>query len=190
LAKDFFIIRLLSSIFLLIVIYLIFNLNQPIAIKVQDFIRESLTREYNFSGIYDIYKEKFAGNPAIIPTLVKKDKSEINDYAFVPPFQNPPKTYKQTEQGVIFELDSEEEIVAIGEGIIINIDEKNSLGNLLQIRHQNGIVATYAMFKEIKVEVDEWVETGQIIGVANNKLYFSIFYNNEYLNPMEVILFE
>ncbi|MGD9677314.1 MAG: peptidoglycan DD-metalloendopeptidase family protein [Vulcanibacillus sp.] len=188
--KDLFFIRFIASIFLLGIIYLIFSFNQPVALKVQDFIRESLTREYNFLGLYEIYTDKFAGSPAILPTLVKKDKNEFNDFAFIPPFQSPLKTFKQTEQGIIFEIGSEEEIVAIGEGIIVHIDEKNTIGSLIQIRHQGGIVATYAMFNEIKVEVDEWVETGQILGLANNKLYFSIFYKNEYLNPVEVIMFE
>ncbi len=188
--KDAQIIRLGSSIFLLIVVYLIFQVNQPYALKVQEFIEETLTREFNFSGVYDIYEEKFAGSPAIIPTLVKKDNDEYSEYAFILPITNSPLVTKQTEQGIILKIEKEEKVVAIGKGIIENVGKNDVLGNTILIRHQNGILVTYAMLKDITVEIDEWVEKGQEIGSVVNNLYFSISKQNEYLNPMEVISFE
>jgi len=46
------------------------------------------------------------------------------------------------------------------------------------------------MLTTADVKKDDWVEQGQIIGSVEEILYFSIKDQEEYFNPLEVIMFD
>ena len=79
--------------------------------------------------------------------------------------QNSGVDYKHTE---VFD------IIAILDGTVISVDENDILGKEIKIRHNNEIISTYQCLSEIRVNKDETVLRGQVIGRSGTcKLYSS-----------------
>ncbi|OEF98039.1 hypothetical protein BHF71_03185 [Vulcanibacillus modesticaldus] len=183
-----FLIRAIISIFLVLAVYVVFQINQPNAINTQNFIKESLTREYNFRGLYNWYHQIFVGNPAIIPTFKKKVR-KIN-YEFQSPFSIAPTKITRSEQGIYIDVKDKQPVLAIGKGIVINVGKNRKLGNIVMIRHKNGVESIYALLDKVAIEKNEWVESGQLLGTVKQRMFLAIKSNNSYLNPQDVISFE
>lgn len=94
--------------------------------------------------------------------------------------------------GVSYGKDSEFDVLAILDGKVIKVSEDDTLGNIITIEHDNGIVSTYESIKDIKVKEGDTVKQGDIIAtssVANissdlkNHLYFELSIKNDVVNP-------
>ncbi len=186
--KAKFVMKSIISIFLLIGTYFLFQFNHPYAVQTQNVIKEALTREFNFTGLYDKYLEKFAGNPAILPTFSIKEKNNSN-YNFSSPITTSPKKTSVESNGIYIETNQFEPVEAIGKGIIQKVSKNQENGQTITILHENGLISIYALLSQIEVEENDWVEKGQLIGMAKEKFFFAIKNQNKYLNPMEVIKF-
>lgn len=187
--KNKFLIKGVISTFLFILIYFIFQFNHPYALISQQYIKDALTRDFNFRGVYNLYQEQFSGNPAILPTFDIVNKGDI-----VPSFRSPisglPLGIEKADTGIFIETGENKEVVAMDVGLVTKIGINEKLGTTIIIRHQNGVESTYSMLDKIVVEADDWVTVGQQIGTVNNKLYISIRNQEGYLNPLEVIVFD
>jgi len=187
--KERFLIKGLIAIILFISIYFIFQSSHPYAITSQQFIKDALTKDFNFKGVYNLYQEKFSGSPAILPTfdIVNKEES-------LPSLKSPitelPLGIEEADTGIYIETANNQEIVAMDVGLVTKIGIDDKLGTTVIIRHKNGLESTYSMLNEINVEVDDWVTTGQPIGTVNNKLFVAVRDQKGYLNPLEVIAFD
>lgn len=178
------------SILLLVITFLTFQASHPYAKLSQEFIRESITREFNFDGLYNWYKDKFSGYPAILPTFAIKEKEDNSSYTLQSPISNPPIKMTQTKLGLYLDTAANEAVLSIGKGIVIYVGNQEKLGKTIMIRHQNGFESTYAMLENIDIEMDDWVEPGELIGSADTKMYFAIKNQFRYLNPLDVISFD
>lgn len=186
--KRKFIFKIFISFILFIFVIFIFQLNHPYAQMSQQFVKEALTRDYNFKGFYSLYQEKFTGNPGILPTfeIIEKDKV----VKLSSPINKPPLAIKEMEQGIYIETETKVQAIAMDKGVVTSVGEKENLGKVIKIMHQNGIEGTYALLYETTVKKDDWVEKGFPIGIVNERLYISISSKGEYLNPLEVIVFD
>jgi len=176
------------SFFLVAFIFVTYQYNYPYAQVARGWIQDSITREYNFNGALNWYQQKFSGNPAILPTFSIKQK-EVNSQ-FVKPFDKSMKSMKPLSQGVVIEFAQPDNILSVEQGLVVSIKEEQNLGQTVIIRHRNGIESIYGMLDQLKVEENDWLQTGQSIGMANQKLYFAIRDQSKYVNPMDVIAFE
>lgn len=187
--KERFLTKALIGIILFISIYFIFQSNHPYALTSQQHIKDALTRDFNFKGVYNLYQEKFSGSPAILPTFDIVNKEEVKP-ALKSPITALPLGIEQADTGIYIETVNNQEVVAMDMGLVTKIGLDEKLGSTVIIRHQNGIESTYSMLNNIDVEVDEWLNAGQPIGTVNNKLYVAIKNQKGYLNPLEVIAFD
>lgn len=87
-------------------------------------------------------------------------------------------------------------VKAISDGEVIyagnNLDE--SFGNLVVVQHKDGVVSSYAHLKDVNVEKDAKISTGQKIGsvgktgdVSSPQLHLEIMKNNTPENPEKYI---
>ena len=184
-------IKLIASLLLLIFVYFSFHAQFPFQKDVQGFITEAMTREFNFKGLYSIYKNKFGGNPAILPTFAIKEKEQQrSSLIFRSPITSLPLGIDTTKLGVYLDTNKSEPVVAIGTGLVVYRGEHEKLGKIITVRHQNGVESTYGLLENIAVEQDEWVESGKSIGTVESKLYLSIRSEEQYINPLDVIAFD
>ena len=87
------------------------------------------------------------------------------------------------------------EIVSILDGTIIDIKEDELLGKIVEIRHNNELVSSYAGLSEISVQKGETVTQGMKIGMSGtnklneslgNHLHFEIYQNGINIDPSKV----
>lgn len=88
------------------------------------------------------------------------------------------------------------DILAIMDGSVIEIKEDEMLGKIIEIRHDNNIISSYAGLSEISVQKGEQVTTGTKIGISGtskinenlgNHLHLEIYKDGINIDPLKVI---
>ena len=95
--------------------------------------------------------------------------------------------------GVDIKLNTGDSVKSAFEGMIRVSKYSKSYGNVIVVRHQNGLETLYAHLSKRTVKVGQIVETGQTIGLGGNTgrsfgshLHFETRYLGEPINPMDV----
>ena len=100
-------------------------------------------------------------------------------------------TYMQNS-GVDYSGPENFEVVAILDGTVINVNEDNLLGKIVEIRHNNDLISVYQSLSEIIVKKGDNVTQGQIIGKSGtcniakklkDHLHFEILYKGKVVDP-------
>ncbi len=98
--------------------------------------------------------------------------------------------------GVDYTSEENFEVVAILDGTVIDIKEDELLGKIVEIRHENEFVSSYAGLSEISVQKGEAVTQGMKIGTSGtnkineslgNHLHLEIYKNGINVDPLKVI---
>lgn len=63
------------------------------------------------------------------------------------------------------------DVVAALSGTVTKVEEDSLLGNVIEVEHDKGVVTQYESVKDMKVEVGETVEQGQVIAKAGQSLF-------------------
>lgn len=92
--------------------------------------------------------------------------------------------------GVDFQLNSEDPVYACFDGVVRMAQSYGDYGNLVVIRHYNGLETVYGHLHKLYVEPNQVIKAGHIIGVAGRTgnanqvmLHFETRFLNEYFNP-------
>lgn len=98
--------------------------------------------------------------------------------------------------GLDYEGENSFEIASILDGTVIDIKEDEMLGKIVEIRHHNELVSSYAGLSEINVQKGESVTQGMKIGMSGtnkinnstgNHLHFEIYENGINIDPNKVL---
>ena len=98
--------------------------------------------------------------------------------------------------GVDYTAEENFEVVSILDGTVIDIKEDELLGKIVEIRHENEFVSSYAGLSEISVQKGEAVTQGMKIGTSGtnkineslgNHLHLEIYKNGINVDPLKVI---
>ena len=99
--------------------------------------------------------------------------------------------------GMDIDLETGDQVVAAFDGKVRIAKKSSSYGNVIVIRHANGLETYYAHLSKINVEVDQNVYAGQAIGLGGNTgrsrgshLHFEVRYLGQPINPTEMISFD
>jgi stage II sporulation protein Q len=102
------------------------------------------------------------------------------------------KTYMQNS-GVDYSGDKEKfDVVSILNGTVINVMEDNTLGKIIEIRHDNDLISVYQCLSETLVKKDDVINQGSIIGKSGtcnissdlkDHLHFELFHKGQVVNP-------
>ena len=102
-------------------------------------------------------------------------------------------TYIQNT-GINYSSEEAFDVVSIFSGEVIEVKEKELLGNTVTIKHSNDIISVYQSLSEVKVSVGDKVKVGQVIGKSGkcdlinkfeNNLHFELYLNGNIVNPNE-----
>lgn len=100
-------------------------------------------------------------------------------------------TYMQNS-GVDYISNSAFDIVSILDGEVISFEEDNTLGNIVQIKHENDLISIYQGIDEVSVKKGDKINQGQILGTSGTSkinpeytsaLHFEIYYKGEIMDP-------
>ena len=94
--------------------------------------------------------------------------------------------------GVSYGKDEEFDVVAILDGKVTKVSNDDTLGNIVTIEHENGIVSTYESIKDITVKEGDTVKQGDKLATSStanitsdlkNHLYFELSVKEQIVNP-------
>ena len=100
-------------------------------------------------------------------------------------------TYLQST-GVCYGGKEEFEVNAILDGKVVDVKQDETLGNIVQIEHENNVISVYQSLKDVKVRIGDMVAQGDVIASAgtnnlnkdlNNHLCFELLIDGVNVNP-------
>ena len=99
--------------------------------------------------------------------------------------------------GIDIKLQTGDSVYNAFEGVVRIAQTSKTYGNVVVIRHNNGLETLYAHLSKIDVEVGRSLNAGEIIGLGGNTgrstgshLHFEVRFKGEPINPNEIIDFE
>ncbi|MCW3086589.1 MAG: hypothetical protein JWP12_3955 [Bacteroidetes bacterium] len=99
--------------------------------------------------------------------------------------------------GVDIDLETGDCVAAAFDGRVRIAKKSKSYGNVVVIRHANGLETYYAHLSKLNVEIGQQVYAGEVIGLGGNTghshgshLHFEVRYMGQPVNPAELISFE
>ncbi len=100
-------------------------------------------------------------------------------------------TYMQNS-GIDFVNENVFEVVSILNGTVTDIKEDETLGKIVEIKHDNDYISIYQSLSEISVKKGDNINQGQVIGKSGtneldkdlgNHLHFELYVNGQVVNP-------
>lgn len=100
-------------------------------------------------------------------------------------------------KGIDINLNRGDAVVAAFDGMVRIAQSKGAFGNVVIIRHYNGLETVYAHLSKIKVKKGQIIKGGQLIGLGGNTgrssgphLHFEVRFKGQALNPSNIICFK
>lgn len=100
-------------------------------------------------------------------------------------------TYMQNS-GTDFVREEAFEVVAVLDGSVTDVKEDETLGKVVEIKHDNGYVSIYQSLSEVNVKKGDVINQGQVIGKSGtneldkdmgNHLHFELYINGKVVDP-------
>lgn len=100
-------------------------------------------------------------------------------------------TYMQNS-GTDFVGEKVFDVVAVLDGSVTDVKEDETLGKVVEIKHENGYISIYQSLSEVSVKKGDMVTQGQVIGKSEtneldkdmgNHLHFELYVNGTVVNP-------
>lgn len=100
-------------------------------------------------------------------------------------------TYMQNS-GVDYVSEETFDIVSILDGEIIKVSADDTLGNIVQVKHENDLISIYQGIDNISIKQGSKINQGDIIGTSGkslinpdykNALHFEIYYKGKLMDP-------
>ncbi len=105
--------------------------------------------------------------------------------------------WRTFHKGVDLKLNTGDSVFCAFEGVVRVSHRSRSYGNVVMVRHKNGLETIYAHLSKLLVGIGEHVEAGDLVGLGGNTghsfgshLHFEVRYKGEPLNPTHLISFE
>lgn len=114
---------------------------------------------------------------------------------FLPRYGTLWSVFKKTHKGLDIDLKTGDTVVSMFDGIVRYAQfNTGGFGNLVIIRHYNGLETYYGHLSKIKVKVDQKIKAGDIIGLGGNTgrsynphLHLEVRFQDHPLDPFQFI---
>ncbi len=100
-------------------------------------------------------------------------------------------TYMQNS-GIDFIAENPFDVVAILDGSVTDVKADDTLGKIIEIKHDNGYVSIYQSLSEVSVKKGDVITQGQVLGKSGtnnldkdmgNHLHFELYVNGQVVDP-------
>lgn len=104
-------------------------------------------------------------------------------------------TYIQNT-GIDYISDKVFDVISILDGTVVNTSDDPSIGKIVEVKHNNGIISSYQSLGTINVKKGDIITQGQVLGTSGsneldkelgNHLHFEIYDNGQAMNPMNYL---
>ncbi|MCY9516547.1 M23 family metallopeptidase [Paenibacillus apiarius] len=200
-------IRLVLSVLLTAAVYGLMRYPADWNAPARAWIVQALTEEMDMKPIAAWYNRTFSGAPSFIPRFAQgtdTTKPAQGRISLIPPLKGQMvQPFAMSLKGVHIASDSslggEIEVHSATIGRVRDITRHPEKGITVIIQHAEGLETVYGGLASSSVQVNDWVEAGEAIGVLAdssssaeqpNTLYFSIKKEGQYIDPSDVISFD
>lgn len=178
----------------------IYNDNSWKYVRDRAFVQDSAvyTRYWDTSSLFPYREVPLSSLPASV-AIDLVDSFKCYHYPYKAPVRSKYGVRRRRQhQGVDLALKTGDPVYATFDGRV-RISQYNTggYGNLIILRHDNGLETYYGHLSERLVQPDEWVEAGQIIGYGGSTgrstgphLHFETRYFGQSFDPERLIDFE
>ncbi len=129
----------------------------------------------SFAKIYNLYS-KYLGDALPFKDTIKDDTKKVS---------NEKITYssiKKEGDGYLLEIPSNYTLQSIKSGIVIEVKKDDKYKNIVKIQDKSGVNITYKNLSGVEVKLYDYVEKGEILGSASDKLYIIFEKDGKYLS--------
>jgi murein DD-endopeptidase MepM/ murein hydrolase activator NlpD len=124
-----------------------------------------------------------------------------NQCGYAPPFRGTVSSEfgfrkKRYHYGVDIKLETGDSVACAFDGMVRIAKKNKTYGNVVVVRHKNGLETYYAHLSKIHVEAGQIVHAGEILGLGGNTghsygshLHFEVRYKGKPINPSLLISF-
>lgn len=100
-------------------------------------------------------------------------------------------TYMQNS-GIDFVSENEFDVISVLDGTVTDVKEDETLGKIVEVKHDNNYVSIYQSLKEVSVKKGDTVTQGQVLGKSGtneldkeigNHLHFEFYVNGQVVDP-------
>ncbi|MEK3731406.1 MULTISPECIES: M23 family metallopeptidase [Paenibacillus] len=197
--------RLVVSTLVFGLVWGVFNIQHPWAVRAQAFVIESLSREMDFQAAQAWYEDHFGGAPSFIPIFGQTEGSstKVNAHStLAAPLEGRlVQSFAVDLKGIVLEATggslANREVRSIETGRVLEVKETPDNGYTIVIQHTGERRAMYSRLGETHLKVNDWVEGGEVIGILSLSeagglpaLYFELKEGNRSVDPAEVIPFD
>ena len=104
-------------------------------------------------------------------------------------------TYLQNN-GIDFVCENQFDVLAVLEGTVITVKDDETVGKIIEIKHEDNYITTYQSLSEVEVKKGDLVSQGQVIGKSGtneldkelgNHIHFEVYSNGQSINPKEYL---
>lgn len=193
--------KLVLCLVLFVMIWGVFQIRHPLAIKAQHFIARSLTENADFGAVKHWYASHIGGSPSFIPAFVSHKKTDRPAQAAIKSYTVPfagriTAPYSATSNGIRLEASAAQASVkSIASGRVIYAGRKTDDSFTVIVQHADKVQSVYGHLSAVDVKDNDWLQNGQTIGSVKGEdgkavLLFGIARDGRYLDPAEVIHFD
>ncbi|WP_164491659.1 M23 family metallopeptidase [Staphylospora marina] len=181
---------------LFVLTLMLFSSSSPALQPMEAFVREVMTRDFNFAGAGQWVKRVTGGAEGILPAFRPSKESSGAKISWSAPAKGSVALpFDNKRKGVVIRIHSGNRVETAAEGWVVFSGVKEGLGNTVIVRHAGGTETWYGWLENTPVRENDWVKAGQSIGQAKETggqtlLYFAVKKDGNFINPTSVISFE
>ncbi|MDP4095659.1 M23 family metallopeptidase [Paenibacillus sp. P96] len=197
--------RLMISCILFGAVWAMFRWDIPYTAESRLFIADTLNRDMDMTAAAEWYKAHFGGAPSFLPAFGEEETGSKQVNASGPPAAPLTGTVVQSFavslKGIEIVPDRDGtkpvEVKSIEAGRVLEVTHHPQNGTTVVIRHTGGLTAVYGKVTGTQLQVDDWVQKGEAIGLIAVReseepatLYFAVKQDDRYIDPAEVVSFD
>lgn len=195
-------LKIICSLVLVTVVYLIMRSEHPELSATQHFVREVMSRDFNVQGVIGWYEQNLGTEPTFLPRIIRSDeeqKAPQSDYVIPVSGGLVISPFGQGQQGIMVKtVSTAMPIEVVKEGWVVFVGEKEGLGQTVIIDHLDGEESWYGQLQGIQVQLHDWVDQGEKIGYSTpiqkesrqGVFYFALKKDAVFIDPLGVISFD
>ncbi|MFB5763409.1 peptidoglycan DD-metalloendopeptidase family protein [Paenibacillus medicaginis] len=197
--------RFVISCILFGAIWAVFRWDFPYTAESRLFIADALSRDMDMTAAAEWYTAHFGGAPSFLPTFGEEETSSQEVSASGRPAAPLAGTVVQSFAVSLKGIEivperngtNPAQVKSIDAGRVLEVTHHPQNGTTVVIRHTGGLTAIYGKVTGTQLQVDDWVQKGEAIGLIavrengeNATLYFAVKQDDRYIDPAEVVSFD
>ncbi|MFD1414004.1 M23 family metallopeptidase [Oceanobacillus jeddahense] len=184
-------VKALLSVSLFLGTAFVTEIDRPFMNQPKEWLTSTLTNQFPFAKVNAWYSEAFGAPLSFSPSAVTEEV--ITDSSYLPVNGIISEHFHENGQGIYIEVEGEENVAAVQEGIVVFAGNDRSTNKTVKIQHADGTTTQYGFLDSIEVHLYQHISNGQVLGTLGTEndstsVFFAIEQENQYIDPEQVIL--